>query len=147
MIIHTGQPLGLYSSDPQEFAEADLGSLEAGQKMLRGEIPAQDMGPIAIQAIISHITFSREGFIIARMNRVKLSWEHDESCHWSGVPSNRQWVDDPRFGRQFKFTRYVAEIPQSTDGIYRYLVKVAKWVGPRWDGALLTPLGKKPWKF
>jgi exodeoxyribonuclease V alpha subunit len=138
------QPLGLYSSDPQEFAEADLEVWKRDQKMLRGEIPAQDMGPIAIQAVISQITFSREGFIIARIEpRETILGNMTNPVIGQEYRLTGKWVDDPRFGRQFKFTRYVAEIPQSTDGIYRYLVKVAKWVGPAVGRCIVDAFGEK----
>jgi len=40
------------------------------------------------------------------------------------------WVEDPKWGRQFRFERYSAETPQDQEGIFRYLVRVARWVGP-----------------
>jgi len=139
------QPLGLNSSDPQEFAEADLEVWQRDQKMLRGEIPAQDMGPIVIQAAISRITFARDGFIIARIEPglETILGNMTEPVIGQEYRLTGNWVNDPRWGRQFKFTRYVAEIPQSTDGIYRYLVKVAKWVGPAVGRCIVDAFGEK----
>ena len=48
-----------------------------------------------------------------------------------------EWSNDPKWGRQYRFTNYEVVAPKSTDGIYRYLVKVAKWVGPKIGQALI----------
>jgi exodeoxyribonuclease V alpha subunit len=53
------------------------------------------------------------------------------------------WVDNPKYGRQFKFITYQAEIPQTTDGIYRYIVKTAKWVGPEIGHHIVEAFGDK----
>jgi exodeoxyribonuclease V alpha subunit len=52
-------------------------------------------------------------------------------------------VDNPKYGRQFKFITYQAEIPQTTDGIYRYIVKTAKWVGPEIGHHIVEAFGDK----
>lgn len=41
-----------------------------------------------------------------------------------------KWMDDSKWGRQFKFDRYEIIIPKDELGIFRYLVKTAKFVGP-----------------
>ena len=48
-----------------------------------------------------------------------------------------EWVENEKFGRQYKFVNYEVVAPKSTDGIYRYLVKVARWVGPKVGQALI----------
>ena len=48
-----------------------------------------------------------------------------------------EWSNDPKWGRQYKFSNYETIAPKSTDGIFRYLVKVAKWVGPKIGQALI----------
>lgn len=39
-----------------------------------------------------------------------------------------EWGEHPKFGRQFKFSRYTSCLPQTNAGIARYLSRVAKWV-------------------
>jgi len=41
-----------------------------------------------------------------------------------------EWSVHPEFGRQFKFSHYTAVKPNDTNGIYKYLVRTAKWIGP-----------------
>jgi len=41
-----------------------------------------------------------------------------------------EWSVHPDFGKQFKFQKYEAVNPKDEDGIYKYLVRTAKWVGP-----------------
>ena len=39
-----------------------------------------------------------------------------------------KWVDDPSWGKQFRFSSYEACKPKDRDGLVRYLSKTAKWV-------------------
>jgi len=41
-----------------------------------------------------------------------------------------EWSNHPEFGRQFKFSRHEIIKPTDTNGIYKYIVRTAKWVGP-----------------
>ena len=41
-----------------------------------------------------------------------------------------EWQNDPKYGKQFRFERYESVMPQDADGIYKYLVRMVKWVGP-----------------
>jgi len=54
-----------------------------------------------------------------------------------------EWHDDPKFGKQFKFERYESVKPSDEDGIYRYLVRMCKWVGPAIAEELLLHYGDK----
>lgn len=79
---------------------------------------------------IDFIKFNRNGFLIASLKTGEAIIGDmadpilDQEYIFSG-----QWTESPRWGRQFKFSSYRAELPQSTDGIKRYIVR-AKWVGP-----------------
>jgi exodeoxyribonuclease V alpha subunit len=42
-----------------------------------------------------------------------------------------EWEENQKYGKQFRFERYHIEKPQDEDGIYRYLVRHAKYVGPK----------------
>jgi len=54
-----------------------------------------------------------------------------------------KWVVDTKWGKQFKFQSYTTIQPKSTDGIYRYLVNTAKWVGPVIGERLIKEFGTK----
>ena len=41
-----------------------------------------------------------------------------------------EWSIHPDFGKQFKFQQYTPVKPKDTSGIYKYLVRTAKWIGP-----------------
>ena len=41
-----------------------------------------------------------------------------------------KWGNHPDFGHQFNFDSYKAVQPKDEDGIFKYLVRTAKWVGP-----------------
>jgi exodeoxyribonuclease V alpha subunit len=41
-----------------------------------------------------------------------------------------KWSNHPDFGKQFKFDSYTPVKPSDTNGIYKYLVRTVKWVGP-----------------
>ena len=49
----------------------------------------------------------------------------------------------PRFGRQFNFDRYEVIKPKDTNGIFRYLVRVAKYVGPAVADRLIETYGSE----
>lgn len=54
-----------------------------------------------------------------------------------------KWINDPQWGKQFKFTKYEVMVPKDTDGILRYIVRVARWVGPKIGAALIAEYGEK----
>ncbi|MDX9789046.1 MAG: helix-hairpin-helix domain-containing protein [Desulfobacterales bacterium] len=51
------------------------------------------------------------------------------------------WVKTERYGEQFKFNWYEVKRPDDVEGIYRYLVRITKWVGPKVANALLKQYG------
>ena len=84
-----------------------------------------------ITGTLSDIRFSRNGFLIGLLSDGEsVLGNMSEPIIGQTYRLAGDWVDDPRWGRQFKFERYSAEAPQDQEGIYRYLVRVAKWVGP-----------------
>jgi exodeoxyribonuclease V alpha subunit len=54
---------------------------------------------------------------------------------------NGQWIHNARYGKQFKFGWYTLNQPKGTDGIFRYLVRAAKWVGPTVGSRLIDTYG------
>lgn len=53
------------------------------------------------------------------------------------------WVNHPEYGKQFQFSRYEIIKPTDTNGIYKYLVRTAKWVGPTIGQRLVDLYGEK----
>ena len=84
-----------------------------------------------ISGTLSDIRFSKNGFLIGLLeDGESVLGNMSEPIIGQTYRLAGDWVDDPKWGRQFKFQRYNAEAPQDQEGIYRYLVRVAKWVGP-----------------
>jgi len=52
-----------------------------------------------------------------------------------------QYSEHPTFGNQFKFDHYEVVKPKNTAGIYRYLVRVARLVGPAVADRLIEAFG------
>lgn len=106
-------------------------------------INPQTLQPDQITGNLSHIRFSNDqGFLIGMFQGEKNKGKSKDGEFAALGNMLRpevgmeyklfgKWVDDPKWGRQYRFKRYEAIIPKDTDGIYRYLVRVAKWVGPK----------------
>jgi exodeoxyribonuclease V alpha subunit len=86
----------------------------------------------AIQGVIDRIAFFKNGFVIARLSDGEtVKGDMSEPVSGQEYRFQGEWEDNPRYGRQFKFVSYQAEIPQTEDGIFNYIVDTAKWVGPK----------------
>jgi exodeoxyribonuclease V alpha subunit len=84
-----------------------------------------------ITGTLTDIRFSKNGFLIGILATGEaVKGNMSEPVIGQDYRLVGDWEDDPRWGRQFKFQRYSAEAPQDAEGVYRYLVRVAKWVGP-----------------
>lgn len=53
-----------------------------------------------------------------------------------------KWDHHPDFGRQFRFQNYTALAPQDENGIYKYLVRTCRWIGPTTAQALVELYGE-----
>lgn len=53
-----------------------------------------------------------------------------------------EWSTHSQYGNQVKFVRYETVQPADTDGIYKYLVRIAKWVGPSIGEKLVNKYGE-----
>jgi exodeoxyribonuclease V alpha subunit len=51
------------------------------------------------------------------------------------------WESNGQYGDQFKFNFYEVLQPTDTKGIYQYLVRVCKWVGPTVAGRIVDKFG------
>jgi len=98
----------------------------------------------SLNGILSHIHFHKNGFLIGRLDSGEaILGDMEAPCPGQEYRFRGDWTDNPKFGRQFKFFSYQAEIPQTTDGIYRYIIKVAKWIGPQVGNAIIAAFGEK----
>lgn len=97
------------------------------------------------EATLNHIRFKKEAFIIGM-----FQGEKEEFAALGNIMNAEigmgyklwgKWVDDPQWGKQLKIKTYEAITPKSTDGIYRYIVRIAKWVGPKTGKALVEKYG------
>lgn len=53
------------------------------------------------------------------------------------------WVEDHRYGEQFKFSSYETILPMDENGIYKYIVRVCKFVGSTIGNAIVNAYGAK----
>jgi len=95
-----------------------------------------------ITGTLSDIRFARNGFLIGSLDTGDaVKGDMSEPVLGQAYRLSGQWETDPKWGRQFKFQRYSAETPQDAEGIYRYLVRVAKWVGPSVGRQIMQAFG------
>ena len=95
-----------------------------------------------ITGTLSDIRFSRNGFLIGLLeDGESVLGNMSEPVIGQTYRLAGDWVDDPKWGKQFKFQRYAAETPQDQEGVYRYLVRVAKWVGPAVGRQIIKTFG------
>lgn len=103
----------------------------------------KDTKTTIIEGVLNHITFKspNNNFIIGRFQSDKkeiailgdiINPEIGQAYKLFG-----SWNEDPQWGKQLKFRTYEVVEPQNTDGIYRYIVRQAKWVGPAIGRALI----------
>lgn len=89
--------------------------------------------------ILKGLIYKKEDFIIAHFMRVSKK-NDDINFVALGEITNPQpglayrlhgsWITNERFGKQFKFKFHEVMQPKNTQGIYNYLVRVCKYVGP-----------------
>ena len=99
-----------------------------------------------VQATLIHIRFERDGFLIGMFQSEKggefaalgniLRPEVGMAYRLFG-----QWSTDKQWGPQYKFKTFETIIPKDSDGIYRYAVRIAKWIGPKTGRALIDAYG------
>ena len=90
---------------------------------------------VTIDGHIMDIRFERDGFVILRfsVNGNSVSALGNMVRPEPGMFYRLRGKWDPThpvFGRQFRFCWYETVQPRSTEGIFKYLVRIAKWVGP-----------------
>jgi exodeoxyribonuclease V alpha subunit len=103
---------------------------------------------VTIDGHIMDIRFERDGFVILRfgVDGKSVSALGNMIRPEPGMSYRLRGKWDPPhpvFGRQFRFTWYETVQPRSTEGIYKYLVRIAKWVGPSVGNRLVERYGTK----
>ena len=80
---------------------------------------------------LSDIRFARDGFLIGQLaGGEAILGTLSEPVIGQTYDLTGEWVSDPKWGKQFRFQRYVTQVPQDSEGIFRYLVRTMKWIGP-----------------
>jgi len=51
------------------------------------------------------------------------------------------WVNNSKWGRQLQIVNYEVVYPKSSDGIYGYIVRIARWVGPKVGRKIIEKYG------
>ncbi len=103
--------------------------------------------PISIIATLKNIIFYRDNFLIS-----KFSYEEKQGMFVAkGVMLTPEpglayklrgnWETHPEYGQQLAFGWYELMQPKNTEGIFKYLVYVCKWVGPTIAGRILDKYG------
>jgi exodeoxyribonuclease V alpha subunit len=97
-----------------------------------------------LSGVLQLVKFHKNGFLIGQLatGEVVLG-DLLEPCEGQDYRFSGDWTEHPQWGRQFKFVRYQAELPQTTDGIYRYITRTARWVGPKVGRAIVKAFGEK----
>ena len=92
--------------------------------------------PISIIATLKNIIYFRDNFLISRFAyEDKLGLFVAKGVMDRPEPGlvyklRGNWQNNPQYGRQFAFQWYELMQPKDTEGIYKYIVGVCKWVGP-----------------
>ena len=92
--------------------------------------------PISIIATLKKILFFRDNFLISNFAYedkrglfiAKGVMDRPESGMVYKLRGN--WGNHPKYGEQFSFLWFELMQPQDTEGIFKYIVSVCKWVGP-----------------
>ena len=91
---------------------------------------------------LSDIRFARDGFLIGQLaGGEAILGTLSEPIIGQTYDLMGEWVSDPKWGKQFRFQRYSAQVPQDSEGIFLYLVKVCKWIGPVVGRAIIKTFG------
>ena len=104
--------------------------------------PAVEIGTL------KDIVFARDGFLIG-----KFAYEQKRGVFTAlgkimrperglAYKLRGHWTENPRFGRQLAFGYYEVLQPKDAEGIFKYLVRVAKWIGPTVAGRIVNAYGE-----
>ena len=99
-----------------------------------------------LEGTLTHIRFQRDAFLIGMLQFGKRNvailgniLNPEIGCEYKLFGD---FSKDPKWGSQFKFNSYETVVPRTTDGIYRYIVRMTKWVGPAIGQKLIDRYGE-----
>ncbi|MCE5250322.1 ATP-dependent RecD-like DNA helicase [bacterium] len=104
-----------------------------------------------LKGIVRTITFRNEdnGYTIAKIEPegkrgiVAVTGYVKLLCVGESVVFRGYWVNDPKYGKQFKFESYESVVPSTLDGIERFLSsKFIKGIGPVFAQKIVRKFGK-----
>lgn len=102
-----------------------------------------------IEATLTKIIFKNDnGFIIAafldhKNNKITaLGNMINPQVNMDYILSG-YWTEDYKFGEQFKFSSYESIVPVDTSGIFKYIVRVCKYVGGAVGNKIVDKYGEK----
>ncbi|HUT63762.1 MAG TPA: ATP-dependent RecD-like DNA helicase, partial [Anaerolineae bacterium] len=104
-----------------------------------------------LRGIVKTITFHNEdnGYTVAKIEPegkksiIAVTGYIKQLSEGETVVLRGYWVDDPRWGKQFKFQSYESVIPSSLEGIKRFLSsKFIKGIGPVYAGRIVDTFGR-----
>ncbi len=117
-----------------------------------GEAPQEDEESLeVIEGAISKVIFSNEesGWSVIRL--VSPAWAHELTAVGNLVGGQigehlrlyGQWINDKRFGQQFKVERYLPLLPSTLVGVERYLASgLVEGIGPQMAKRLVKHFGE-----
>lgn len=102
-----------------------------------------------LEGVLNRIIFQNDsGFIIGAFTD-----KHNNKFTAIGSMVNPQidmeyifsgrWTEDYRYGEQFRFSHYETVMPADTSGIFKYIVRICKFVGPAVGNAVVDKYGEQ----
>lgn len=105
-----------------------------------------------ITGTLDRIRFSKDGFLIGEFFTADKQPGQPGCFAALGTMFNPElemqfklfgeWANDPKWGKQFRFASYESIRPKDKSGIYKYLVRTCKFVGPKIAERLIEKYGE-----
>lgn len=101
-----------------------------------------------IEATLEQIRFQKDGFMIGGFvdkhnNRLAALGNMVNPQIGLGYLMTGFWDENPKFGDQFRFSMYETVLPVDENGIYKYIVRVCKFVGSAVGQAIVDRYGDR----
>ena len=101
-----------------------------------------------LEGVLERITFRNpeNGFTVARLGipgggAATVVGELDDQPEGTPLVLRGAWIDDKKFGRQFKFVDYDEKTPETLDGIEKVLANDIPGIGPEYARRIVTHFG------
>jgi exodeoxyribonuclease V alpha subunit len=136
--------------DPREPAGAggDARGASGEQRGLFAAMPG-DEPQVAIEGMLERIMFRNpeNGYTVARLSQPgALGWvtvvgELDDQPEGTPLILRGGWVEDRKFGRQFKFRDYDERTPETLEGVEKVLAHDIPGIGPEYARRIVAHFG------